>query len=59
MKDVDGELIVATRSLLWVLARRRVHASLLHNITVPVLLLLLVLFLRPQGLFGHAERVKV
>jgi pimeloyl-ACP methyl ester carboxylesterase len=37
--DVDAELIVAARSLLWVLARRRVHASLLHNITVPVLLL--------------------
>ena len=37
--DVDAELIVAARSLLWVLARRRVHASLLHNITVPVLLM--------------------
>jgi pimeloyl-ACP methyl ester carboxylesterase len=37
--DVDAELIVAARSLLWVLARRRVHASLLRNITVPVLLL--------------------
>ena len=37
--DVDAELIVAARSLLWVLARRRVHASLLRNITVPVMLL--------------------
>ncbi len=37
--DVDAELIVAARSLLWVLARRRAHASLLRNITVPVLLL--------------------
>jgi pimeloyl-ACP methyl ester carboxylesterase len=37
--DVDAELIVAARSLMWVLARRRVHASMLRNITVPVLLL--------------------
>lgn len=38
-QDVDGELIVAARSLMWVLARRRQHASMLRNITVPVLLL--------------------
>jgi pimeloyl-ACP methyl ester carboxylesterase len=37
--DVDAELIVAARSLLWVLARRRAQAAMLHNITVPVLLL--------------------
>jgi pimeloyl-ACP methyl ester carboxylesterase len=37
--NVDAELIVAARSLLWVLARRRAHASMLHDITVPVLLL--------------------
>jgi len=37
--DVDGELIVATRSLLWVLARRRLHASMCRGISVPVLLL--------------------
>ncbi|HEX7461785.1 MAG TPA: alpha/beta hydrolase [Dermatophilaceae bacterium] len=37
--DVDAELIVAARSLLWVLARRRLLASMLKNITVPVLLL--------------------
>lgn len=37
--NVDAELIVAARSLLWVLARRRPHASMLHDITVPVLLL--------------------
>jgi pimeloyl-ACP methyl ester carboxylesterase len=37
--DVDAELIVAARSLLWVLARRRLQASMLHAITVPVLLL--------------------
>jgi pimeloyl-ACP methyl ester carboxylesterase len=37
--DVDAELIVAARSLLWVLARRRLLASMLSNITVPVLLL--------------------
>jgi len=37
--DVDAELIVAARSLLWVLARRRVQAAMLHAITVPVLLL--------------------
>lgn len=37
--DVDAELIVAGRSLMWVLARRRLHAAMLRNITVPVLLL--------------------
>ena len=37
--DVDAELIVAARSLLWVLARRRAQASMIHDITVPVLLL--------------------
>jgi len=37
--DVDAELIVAARSLLWVLARRRLHASMLRDISVPVLLL--------------------
>jgi pimeloyl-ACP methyl ester carboxylesterase len=37
--DIDAELVVAARSLLWVLARRRRHAELLHSITAPVLLL--------------------
>jgi pimeloyl-ACP methyl ester carboxylesterase len=37
--DVDTELIVAARSLMWVLARRRLHASMLENICVPVLLI--------------------
>jgi pimeloyl-ACP methyl ester carboxylesterase len=37
--DVDTELIIAARSLLWVLARRRHHAAMLRNIAVPVLLL--------------------
>jgi len=37
--DVDAELIVAARSLLWVLARKRVHAAMLRDITAPVLLL--------------------
>jgi len=37
--DVDAELMVAARSLLWVLARRRQLASMLYNVTVPVLLL--------------------
>jgi len=37
--DVDAELIVAARSLVWVLARRRLHAAMLRNITAPVLLL--------------------
>jgi pimeloyl-ACP methyl ester carboxylesterase len=37
--DVDAELVVAARSLLWVLARRRRHAALLRSITAPVLLL--------------------
>ena len=37
--DVDAELIIAARSLMWVLARRRVHARMLRQIAVPVLLL--------------------
>lgn len=37
--DVDAELIAAARSLLWVLARRRLLASMLYDITVPVLLI--------------------
>ncbi|MFZ0159326.1 MAG: alpha/beta hydrolase [Kineosporiaceae bacterium] len=37
--DTDSELLVAARSLMWVLARRGRHAELLRNITVPVLLL--------------------
>ena len=37
--DVDTELIVAARSLMWVLARRKVHAAMLRRIAVPVLLL--------------------
>ena len=37
--DVDTELILAARSLMWVLARRRLHAAMLKNIVVPVLLL--------------------
>ncbi len=37
--DIDAELIVAARSLLWVLARRREHAALLRSISAPVLLL--------------------
>ena len=37
--DVDAELIVATRSLLWVLGRRRLYASMMKGISVPVLLL--------------------
>lgn len=37
--DVDAELVIAARSLLWVLARRRRHAEMLRAIRVPVLLL--------------------
>lgn len=37
--DVDAELVIAARSLLWVLARRRHHAAMLRRIAVPVLLL--------------------
>ncbi|MGZ4589297.1 MAG: alpha/beta fold hydrolase [Actinomycetes bacterium] len=37
--NVDAELVLAAQSLLWVLARRRHHAQMLRNITVPVLLL--------------------
>ena len=39
LPDVDAELLVAARSLLWVLARRRAHAAMLRRIRVPVLLL--------------------
>jgi pimeloyl-ACP methyl ester carboxylesterase len=39
LPDVDAELIVAARSLMWVLARRRTHAAMLRRIRVPVLLL--------------------
>jgi pimeloyl-ACP methyl ester carboxylesterase len=37
--DIDGELLVAARSLMWVLARRGRHAAMLRDIRVPVLLL--------------------
>lgn len=37
--DIDAELIVAGRSLMWVLARRKAHAQMLRQIAVPVLLL--------------------
>ncbi|MET0740148.1 MAG: alpha/beta hydrolase [Candidatus Nanopelagicales bacterium] len=37
--DVDSELIIAARSLLWVLARRGQHAAMLRRIRVPVLML--------------------
>ena len=37
--DTDAELLVAARSLLWVLARRRRYAELMRAIQVPVLLL--------------------
>lgn len=37
--DVDAELIVAARSLVWVLARRPTYARMMHQIAVPVLLL--------------------
>ena len=37
--DVDAELVIAARSLLWVLARRRRHDAMLRRIAVPVLLL--------------------
>lgn len=36
--DVDDELVVAARSLVWVLARRGAHAAMLRDIRVPVLL---------------------
>lgn len=39
LPDVDAELVVAARSLMWVLARRRAHAEMLRRIHVPVLLL--------------------
>jgi pimeloyl-ACP methyl ester carboxylesterase len=37
--DIDAELVIAARSLMWVLARRRQHAKMLQRISVPVLLL--------------------
>ncbi len=37
--DTDAELLVAARSLMWVLARRGRHAQLLRSLRVPVLLL--------------------
>lgn len=37
--DTDAELLVAARSLLWVLSRRHRYAELMRSITVPVLLL--------------------
>jgi pimeloyl-ACP methyl ester carboxylesterase len=37
--DTDAELLVAARSLLWVLARRHRYAELMRSIRVPVLLL--------------------
>jgi pimeloyl-ACP methyl ester carboxylesterase len=37
--DVDAELVMAARSLLWVIGRRRRLDALLHDLTVPVLLL--------------------
>jgi pimeloyl-ACP methyl ester carboxylesterase len=37
--DVDTELLLAARSLMWVLARRRHHAAMLRRVVVPVLLL--------------------
>lgn len=37
--DTDAELLVAARSLMWVLARRGRHAQMLRNLRIPVLLL--------------------
>jgi pimeloyl-ACP methyl ester carboxylesterase len=37
--DTDAELLVAARSLLWVLGRRHHYAELMRSIRVPVLLL--------------------
>jgi pimeloyl-ACP methyl ester carboxylesterase len=37
--NVDAELVIAARSLLWVLARSGQHAAMLQRISVPVLLL--------------------
>jgi pimeloyl-ACP methyl ester carboxylesterase len=39
LPDTDAELLVAARSLLWVLVRRRRYAELMRAIQVPVLLL--------------------
>jgi pimeloyl-ACP methyl ester carboxylesterase len=37
--DVDAELLVAARSLIWVLGRRGRHAAMMRGVRVPVLLL--------------------
>lgn len=37
--DIDAEMIVAARSLMWVMARRRMYDAMLAAIRVPVLLL--------------------
>jgi pimeloyl-ACP methyl ester carboxylesterase len=37
--DVDAELVVAARSLMWVISRWRRHAAVLQRISAPVLLL--------------------
>lgn len=37
--DLDTELLLAARSLMWVLARRRLYAQMVRAIAVPVLLL--------------------
>lgn len=37
--QIDEELLVAARSLVWVLARRREHAATLRSLRMPVLLL--------------------
>jgi pimeloyl-ACP methyl ester carboxylesterase len=39
LPDVDAELLVAARSLMWVIARRRTYDEMLASIQVPVLLL--------------------
>jgi pimeloyl-ACP methyl ester carboxylesterase len=39
LPDTDAELLVAARSLLWVLSRRRRYAELMRAVSVPVLLL--------------------
>lgn len=36
---VEGEFVAATRSLLWLLARRRTHADMLRRVRGPVLLI--------------------
>lgn len=37
--EVDAELLVAARSLVWVISRRRRHAAILRAIRVPILLM--------------------